>query len=76
MNSLNSPGCGGIKFASVFGYRGMSMSDTATIRIDRLEEEILTYEISDEALESAATTASKQSASNTLVCTFFHYCPI
>ena len=52
------------------------MSDTATIRIDRLEEEILTYEISDEALESAATTASKQSASNTLVCTFFHYCPI
>jgi hypothetical protein len=52
------------------------MSDTITIGRDRPEEEILTYEISDEALETAAGTGSKQAGNYTLVCTFFHYCPI
>jgi len=52
------------------------MSNTAASQIDRSEEEFLTYEASDEALESAAATGSKQADYYTLVCTFFHYCPI
>ena len=52
------------------------MSDTITIGRDRPEDEILTYEVSDEALETAAGTGSKQAGNYTLVCTFFHYCPI
>jgi hypothetical protein len=52
------------------------MSNTAASQIDRPEEEVLTYEASDEALESAAVTGRKQAAHYTLVCTFFHYCPI
>jgi hypothetical protein len=52
------------------------MSNTAASQIDRPEEEVLTYESSDEALESAVVTGSKQAAHYTLVCTFFHYCPI
>jgi hypothetical protein len=52
------------------------MSNTAASQIDRPEEEVLTYEASDEALERAAVTGSKQAAHYTLVCTFFHYCPI
>jgi hypothetical protein len=55
---------------------GGSMSNTAASQIDRPEEEVLTYEASDEALESAAVTGRKQAAHYTLVCTFFHYCPI
>jgi hypothetical protein len=49
------------------------MSDT-TIARDRPEEEILSYEVSDEALEAAA--GSKEVGNYTLACTFFHYCPI
>jgi hypothetical protein len=52
------------------------MSDTTTIGLDRPEEEILTYEVSDEALETAAGTGNKQAGNNTLVCTFFYICPI
>jgi hypothetical protein len=48
------------------------MSDT-TIGRDRPEEEILTYEVSDEALEAAA--GIKQAANYTLACTYFYYCP-
>ena len=50
------------------------MSDTTTISRDRPEEEILTYEVSDEALETAA--GSKQVGNYTLACTYFYYCPI
>ena len=51
------------------------MSDIAVSRIDPPEEEVLTYEASDEALESAAVTGTNQGDRYTLVCTFFHYCP-
>jgi hypothetical protein len=51
------------------------MSGT-TIGLDQTEEELLAYEVSDEALETAAGTGSKQAGNYTLVCTFFHYCPI
>ena len=50
------------------------MSDTTTIGRDRPEDEILTYEVSDEALEAAA--GSKQGANYTLACTYFNFCPI
>jgi hypothetical protein len=36
------------------------MSDIITIGRDRPEEEILTHEVSDEALETVASTGSKQ----------------
>ena len=52
------------------------MNDTTTIGLDRPEEEILTYEVSDEALETAAGMGNKQAGNNTLVCTFFYICPI
>jgi hypothetical protein len=52
------------------------MSDTATIGIDRPEEEILTYEVSDEALETASGIGSKQAENLTLTCTYFYLCPI
>src|SRR5471030_2136926 len=64
------------KISSIFVHLGGSMSNTTASQIDRPEEEVLTYEASDEALESAAVTGSKQAAHYTLVCTFFHYCPI
>ena len=52
------------------------MSDT-TIGLDQTEEEmILAYEVSDEALERAAGTGSKQAGNYTLVCTYFYMCPI
>jgi hypothetical protein len=38
------------------------MSDTTTIGRDRSEEEILTYEVSDEALETAAGASSRLAA--------------
>ena len=50
------------------------MSDTNIIGLDRPEEEILTYEVSDEALETAA--GSKEVGNYTLACTYFYYCPI
>ena len=52
------------------------LSDTATVGIDRPEEEILTYEVSDEALETASGTGSKQAWNITLACTYFYICPI
>ncbi len=51
------------------------MSDTAASQIARPEEEIFTYEASDEALENAAVAGRKKGDHYTLVCTFFHYCP-
>ena len=50
------------------------LSATTTIGRDRSEEEILTYEVSDEALETAA--GSKEEGNYTLACTYFYYCPI
>ena len=53
------------------------MSVTTTIGLDRPEEEILTYEVSDEALETAAGTGSKQAGNYTLYyCTALHICPV
>jgi hypothetical protein len=53
------------------------MSDTITIGRDRPEEEILTYEVSDEALETAAGTGSEKAGNYTLYfCTALHMCPI
>jgi hypothetical protein len=53
------------------------MSDTTTIGLDRPEEEILTYEVSDEALETAAGTGSKQAVNYTLAfCTWIALCPV
>jgi hypothetical protein len=51
-----------------------SMSDTTTIGRDPSEEEILTYEVSDEALETAA--GSKEVGNYSLACTYFYFCPI
>jgi hypothetical protein len=55
---------------------GVSMSDTATVGIDRPEEEILTHEVSDEALETASGIGCKQAGNITLACTYFYICPI
>jgi len=52
------------------------LSATTTIGLDRPEEEILTYEVSDEALETAAATGTKQAGNLTLACTYFYLCPI
>jgi hypothetical protein len=53
------------------------MSATTTIGLDRLEEVILTYEVSDEALETAAGTGSEKAGNYTLYfCTALHMCPI
>ena len=58
------------------GHLEISMNDTAVIGIDRPDEEILTYEVSDEALETASGTGSKQAGNLTLACTYFYLCPI
>ena len=56
---------------------GVSMSDTATIKIDQPEEEILTYEVSDEVLESAAGNESEKAGNYSIAwCTFLTGCPI
>ena len=52
------------------------MSDTNTIGLDRPAEEILTYEVSDEALETASGINRKQPGNLTLACTYFYICPI
>ena len=53
------------------------MSATTNIGLDRLEEVILTYEVSDEALETAAGTGSEKAGNYTLYfCTALHMCPI
>jgi hypothetical protein len=54
----------------------IAMSDTAAIGFDRPEEEILTFEVSDEALETASGIGSKQAGNLTLACTYFYICPI
>jgi hypothetical protein len=56
--------------------RDIAMSDTNIIGFDRLEEEILTYKVSDEALEIASGISSKQAGNLTLACTYFYICPI
>ena len=52
------------------------MSDTAATGMDRPEDEILTYDVSDEALETASGISSNQAGNLTLTCTFFYICPI
>jgi hypothetical protein len=54
----------------------IAMSDTTTIGRDQPEEEILTFEVSDEALETASGIGSKQAGNLTLACTYFYICPI
>ena len=50
------------------------MSDI-TVRLDQTEE-ILTYEVSDEALETAAATGNEIAGRYTLAyCTFLDLCP-
>ena len=52
------------------------MNDTTTIKLDRPEEEILTYEVSDEALESAAGDESERAGKYSIAwCTFLTGCP-
>jgi hypothetical protein len=58
------------------GHLEISMNDIAVIGIDRPDEEILTYEVSDEALETASGIGSKQAGNLTLACTYFYLCPI
>lgn len=51
------------------------MSDTKT-GLDRTEEEILTFEVSDESLETAAGTGKEKAGNYTLgFCTGFTSCP-
>jgi hypothetical protein len=46
------------------------------IRLDQNEEEILTYEVSDEALETAAGTGKEKVGNYTLgACTGLSVCP-
>jgi hypothetical protein len=46
------------------------------IRLDQNEEEILTYEVSDEALETAAGTGKEKAGNYTLgACTGLSVCP-
>jgi hypothetical protein len=53
------------------------LSATTTIGLDRPEEEILTYEVSDEALETSAGTGTKQAGKYSIAwCTFLTGCPI
>jgi hypothetical protein len=53
------------------------MNDTTTIGLDRPEEEILTYEVSDEALESAAGDENERAGKYSIAwCTFLTGCPI
>jgi hypothetical protein len=54
----------------------IAMSDTNTIGLDRPAEEILTYEVSDEALETASGINRKQPGNLTLACTYFYICSI
>ena len=52
------------------------MTET-TIGAEQNEQELLTYEISDEALESATSTESEKSGNYTLaLCTWLTGCPI
>ena len=52
-----------------------AMSDTV-FGLDQTEERMLAYEVSDEALESAAGTASVKAANYTLYfCTALDLCP-
>jgi hypothetical protein len=47
-----------------------------TIELDQTEEEILTYEVSDEALETAAGTGKEKAGNYTLgACTGLSVCP-
>ena len=51
------------------------MSDTS-IGLDRTEEEMLAYEVSDEALETAAGTRTEKAGNYTLYyCTALYLCP-
>ena len=51
------------------------MNDT-TLGLDQTEEEILTHEVSDEALETAAGTGKERAANFTLgACTGLSVCP-
>jgi hypothetical protein len=51
------------------------MSDTNT-GLDRTEEEILSFEVSDEALETAAGTGKEKAGNYTLgFCTGMSVCP-
>ena len=52
------------------------MGDTITIGRDRPEEEILSYEVSDEALETAAGTGKEKAGNYTLLfCSGLTECP-
>ena len=47
-----------------------------TIGLDQTEEEMLTYEVSDEALESATGTGNEKAGNYTLYfCTALDLCP-
>jgi hypothetical protein len=51
------------------------MTDT-TIGLERIDDEILTYEVSDEALETAAGTGKEKAGHYTLgYCTGLSACP-
>ena len=51
------------------------MSGT-TIGLNQTEEELLSYEVSDEALETAAGTGCEKAGNYTLYyCTALHLCP-
>jgi hypothetical protein len=48
----------------------------ATTGLDQFDQEILSYEVSDESLESAASTGNERMGNYTLgSCTGFYSCP-
>jgi hypothetical protein len=54
--------------------RTKAMSDTT--RLDQIDEEILSYEVSDEALETAAGTGKEKAGNYTLgFCSGLSVCP-
>jgi len=53
-----------------------AVSDDTTIRLDQTEDELLAYDTSDEALESAAGTGGEKAGNYTLYfCTALDLCP-
>jgi len=56
--------------------KGINAMNEKTIGLDQIEEEILTCEVSDEALETAAGTAKQKAGNYTLgFCTGLSACP-
>jgi hypothetical protein len=66
--------CATGKAAARRGLGGIAMSDT-TITLDKIEEEMIVYKVSDEVLETAAAAGSKGANYTLFYCTALDLCP-